>query len=440
MLAHRGARFRDAVKPGAALALALALIIIAGPVVEASSVITHGSRDRHWVALTFDDGWSADRCAQIADTLRARNVTATFLINGMIVRSAPKRWRTILRGFPVANHTLSHPWLTRSNEAEIRRQIQVNERATERVLGRPMQRLLRPPYGAYDQRVVRIAASMGYRVVLWDTSGVDTSAGSSTTVVRNATRGINGSIVLLHCGPAVTPAAIGPIISSYKARGFKFVDLATMLGLAPPDRACRVRNVDSGVTDSSFGQAVRAASAGDSLTVQGTCRGTVTVGKGLAVAGVRTASSGPPTLAGMDEGTVVTVRSGVSLKLADVTVRGGAADRGGGIANHGALVLRNVIVRGNEAREVGGGIINRGDLTLRGSISVRGNTSRAEAGGILNAGTLVMEGSSVVTHNVAGRPGGGVVNRGTLTGVRCGENVRDNVPDDCLEGGGQVED
>jgi peptidoglycan-N-acetylglucosamine deacetylase len=440
MRAHRGSYIRDAVTYRAAFALALAVVIIAGPVAEASSVITHGSRDRHWVALTFDDGWSADRCARIADTLRARNVTATFLINGMIVRSAPKRWRTILRGFPVANHTLSHPWLTRSSEAEIRRQIQVNERATERVLGRPMQRLLRPPYGAYDQRVVRIATSMGYRVVLWDTSGVDTSAASSTTVVRNATRGINGSIVLMHCGPAVTPAAIGPIIRSYRARGFRFVDLATMLGLAPPDMACRVRNLDSGVTNGSFGQAVRAATAGDSLTVQGTCRGTVTVGKDLAVAGVQTTRSGPPTLAGMDKGTVVTVRSGVSLKLADLTVRGGAAERGGGIDNRGGLVLRDVIVRGNEARDAGGGIINAGDLTLRGGTSVRGNTSRAEAGGILNAGTLVMEGRSVVTHNTAGRPGGGAVNRGTLTGVRCGENVRDNVPDDCLEDGGQLED
>jgi peptidoglycan/xylan/chitin deacetylase (PgdA/CDA1 family) len=434
MRAHRGTRCWNAVTPGAVFALALALITIVEPVAQASSVLTHGPRDRHWVALTFDDGWSADRCAQIANTLRARNVTATFLINGTIVRSAPKRWRAILRGFPVANHTLTHAWLTRSSEAEIRRQIVVNERVVERVLGRPMQRLLRPPYGAYDQRVLRLAGSLGYRVVLWDTDSKDSAAVASTTVVSNASRGINGSIVLMHCGPAVTPAVLGSIIGSYRARGFKFVDLAMMLGLAPPDMACRVRNVDSGVTKGSFGKAVRAAFAGDGLTVRGTCRGAVTIGRDLHVRGVRTATSGPPTLAGMDKGTVVTVRSGVSLKLSDLTVRGGAADRGGGIVNRGELVLRNVIVRGNEARDGGGGIVNDGDLVLRDSSSVRGNTARAEGGGILNGGSLALEDTSVVTHNHAGVPGGGVVNRGTITGVRCGENVHDNVPDDCLEG------
>jgi hypothetical protein len=93
-----------------------------------------------------------------------------------------------------------------------------------------------------------------------------------------------------------------------------------------------------------------------------------------------------------------------------------------------------VIVRGNEARDVGGGIVNDGDLVLRDSSSVRGNTARAEGGGILNGGSLALEDTSVVTHNHAGVPGGGVVNRGTITGVRCGENVRDNVPDDRLEG------
>jgi peptidoglycan-N-acetylglucosamine deacetylase len=414
--------------------LSMVLLVTVVPGTAASDVLSHGSRARHWIALTFDDGWNAARCAQIADTLRKRKVTATFLPNGTYVRAAPKRWRAILRGFPVANHTLTHAWLDRLSAADIRREISANETAIELALGRPMLHLLRPPYGAYDQHVVDVADALGYRTVLWDVDSFDTSTPSSATIAHNASQGINGSIVLLHCGPSATPAAVGSIISSYRARGFRFVDLATMLGLSPPApaMACRVRNAETHVTKGNLQAAVRAASAGDHLVLRGTCRGKTTIGKRLTIRGTRTRRSRAPTLAGMDHGPVLTVRTGTTATLTGITIRGGAADRAAGILNLGRLTLKDVVVRGNEARVAGGAIANKGQLWLRGSTSIRGNRSGGHAGGILNWGSLTMAGSSSITLNEAATSGGGLFERGSLTGVRCGENVRQNVPDDCV--------
>lgn len=418
-----------------AVATALALLMLVQLVDGAvgSQVLTHGSRDRHWVALTFDDGWDAGRCAQIADTLRKRRVTATFFPNGSIVRAAPARWRSILRGFVVANHTLTHAWLDRLSVEGIRREISTNEAVIEQALGRPMLRLLRPPYGAYDQQVLQVADALGYRTVLWDVDSGDTSTSSSTTVVRNATRGVNGSIVLMHCGPAVTPAALGSVISAYRARGFEFVDLATMLGLQKPvpPQACRVRNTRTGAVKTSLGAAIRAAATGDRLVLKGTCRGTATIGKDLSVKGRKVGRSGTPTLAGMDRGPVLTVRPWATAKLIGITVRGGAADRASGILNWGRLTLKGVTVRGNESRDAGGAIVNRGRLVLMGGTSIRGNTSGDRGGGVLNRGTLVMAQDASITRNRAATVGGGLYDRGTSVGVVCGRNVRGNAPDDC---------
>jgi peptidoglycan-N-acetylglucosamine deacetylase len=197
-----------------------------------AQVIRHGPRTRRAVALTFDDGWGEDACRSITDTLRAHGVKATFFINGIHLRDAPAKWRAILQGFPVANHTRTHRWLTRISEESIRRQIRLDERVHELVLGRPMLKLLRPPYGAYDDRVLRIAPELGYRrILLWDVSGGDAASGATVaSVVRHATRGQNGSIVLLHCGPSMTPAALPAIIRSYRSRGFDLVGLDTLLG------------------------------------------------------------------------------------------------------------------------------------------------------------------------------------------------------------------
>ncbi len=369
------------------------------------------------MALTFDDGWSIDRCTSIIHTLRAKRATATFFINGAYMKRDPKRWRSLLQGFPVANHTLSHPWLTRLGEAHIRSQIATNEHVVEGILGRPMLHLLRPPYGAYDSRVVRIGDDLGYRTILWDIDSGDTSSGTSVgSVIRYGIAGGTGAIVLMHCGPSVTPPAVASIIDSYRSRGYKLVDLGTMLHIGPPAepaeparpaRACRVRDARTGQTTGSLRKATAAASGGDTLTVQGICRGVTTLGKDLTIKGISTKTSGPPTLAGMGRGTVVTVRGDATVTFRALTIRGGAGGEGGGILNRGTLTLRDVSMHSNRATS-GGGILNIGHLALRGSSSVRNNT--------------------------ATESGGGILDRGTLAGVVCGGNVHGNTPDDCAEG------
>jgi peptidoglycan/xylan/chitin deacetylase (PgdA/CDA1 family) len=432
-----GARDRDHVAMRSRVwlipVLAVLLLVSMAPPAIASSVIGHGSREKHQVALTFDDGWSADRCEQIASTLRAYHVPATFFINGIYLRQARARWRRILKGFPIANHTYSHAWLDRLSRSGIRREISRNEAVIEQALGRSMLHLLRPPYGAYDGDVLAVADSLGYRTLLWDVDSGDTSPAPTTaSVISAATRGVNGSIVLLHCGPSVTPAAVAPVIRAYRARGFTFVDLPTMLGSRRRPTACHVRDVDSGLISRSFQVAVRAAAPGDHLVLRGTCRGTSRVGKRLTVEAVQTKRSGTPTLAGMGHGPVLTVAPGTRLELVGLTIRGGAALRGGGIANQGRLTLRNVIVRGNKATVGGGGVINTGQLTLRGTTAVRSNRSAGRAAGILNGGTLTMAGQSRVFNNTAAVVGGGIVNTGHLIAVTCGGNVHSNAPDDCF--------
>jgi peptidoglycan/xylan/chitin deacetylase (PgdA/CDA1 family) len=395
----------------AALGLCLMAVMVVGMGTQASSVLTHGSRARPWVALTFDDGWSADRCEQIVRTLRAKRATATFLINGSIVGGSPARWRAMLSGFAIANHTRTHPFLTHLGAADIRSQIVTNERIIEQALGRQMLPLLRPPYGAYDSQVVQVADSLGYRTILWDTSGGDTTSGATTSsVIRNATRGGNGAVVLLHCGPSVTPGAVGPIIDSYRARGYQLVDLAHMFGLAsaPPPDACRVKDVDAGTVRRSFRKAAAAASPGDRLLLRGTCRGSTAIAKDLLVRGTRTKDSGPPTLDAKGDGRVLTIRRGATVVLRNLTITGGSDPEGGGIRNVGTLSLRDVVVRANRSRH-GGGINNRPGavLHLNGETSVRGSRARF-GGGVWNAGSLTATGSSTIGRNVASRNGGGL--------------------------------
>ena len=92
-------------------------------------------------------------------------------------------------------------------------------------------------------------------------------------------------------------------------------------GASPSADACRVRNLDTGATARSLQEAVTLAHTGHRLTVRGICRGVSTIGKHLSISGIRTGASGPPTLDGDGQGSVVTVKRGVRVAIEDLRIR-----------------------------------------------------------------------------------------------------------------------
>jgi hypothetical protein len=92
-----------------------------------------------------------------------------------------------------------------------------------------------------------------------------------------------------------------------------------------------------------------------------------------------------------------------TLVLSGCTVSGNISwHEAGGIFNDGTLTISGGTVSGSLA-DYGGGIVNHGTLGLSGC-TVSGNLSIYEAGGIFNDGTLTVENSSFITGNTG--PGG----------------------------------
>lgn len=218
---------------GALLLSLLALLLAALPVSAASSVPTyHGSRHVKVVALTFDDGYSPLRVRQLLAILEKNHVPATFFPYANAMKLSPATWAMVARaGYPVGDHTVLHPNLTLLSSAAVRAQICGFRRIADPMLGRASIDWFRPPYGSWNARVATIAAACGYHhMLLWDVDTRDWSGISSSAIVARALAGTDGSIILMHAGPANTPAALQRIINGYRARGFKFVTIPQLLG------------------------------------------------------------------------------------------------------------------------------------------------------------------------------------------------------------------
>jgi peptidoglycan/xylan/chitin deacetylase (PgdA/CDA1 family) len=188
----------------------------------AATVVRKGRPSTGAVALTFDDGYNAEVCESIADRLRRAGAVGTFFINGQWLQQSPVRWRRILDGMEVANHTRSHRNLMREPHPVVINQIRSNEGIHLRVLGRPMLKVLRPPYGAHGPRVDRIAR--------WNVDTQDwRPKARARGIVRRAIDAPPGSIVLMHCGRPATAQALPAIIRHYQARGIELAGLSKVL-------------------------------------------------------------------------------------------------------------------------------------------------------------------------------------------------------------------
>jgi len=193
--------------------------------------------DGPYIAMTFDDGPSATLTPKLLDLLAAHHIKATFFVLGEMVAEHPEILaRAAREGHEIASHSWSHPNLAKMSQESVRGQLQRTDDEIKNTTGkRPT--LFRPPYGSITERQKRwIHDEFGYDVILWDVDPLDWKR-PGPAVVRNRilkeTR--PGSIVLSHDIHPGTIEAMPSTFDELEAKGFKFVTVSELLGMATPE-------------------------------------------------------------------------------------------------------------------------------------------------------------------------------------------------------------
>lgn len=193
--------------------------------------------DGPYIAMTFDDGPSAALTPKLLDLLAAHHIKATFFVLGEMVAEHPEILaRAAGEGHEIASHSWSHPNLAKMSQESVRSQLQRTDDEIKSTTGkRPT--LFRPPYGSITERQKRwIHDEFGYNIILWDVDPLDWKR-PGPAVVRNRilkeTR--PGSIVLSHDIHPGTIEAMPSTFDELQAKGFKFVTVSELLGMATPE-------------------------------------------------------------------------------------------------------------------------------------------------------------------------------------------------------------
>lgn len=183
-----------------------------------------------YVALTFDDGPSADVTPRVLETLKQYDAKATFFMLGSQVDYHPDMAKRVSdAGHEIGNHTKQHQDLTTLGPEEIRQEISSTSDTIANATGtRPY--LVRPPYGAYNDYVINDAANHGDSIVLWSVDSLDWQSRNANAINHEIQQQITpGSIVLMHDIHEATADALPELMEQLHQEGYQFVTVSQLL-------------------------------------------------------------------------------------------------------------------------------------------------------------------------------------------------------------------
>ena len=188
------------------------------------------------VALTFDDGPSPQYTPKLLALLKQNQAHATFFVLGDHVESYPWVVQAAMRdGNEIGNHSFDHPRFTKSDEPT--REEELERTTVDLDLLGCHSHLFRPPYSAYDQRLVAYLTNTHRQLVLWGIDSGDWRGLPAADIVHNVLSRVRpGAIIIFHdshekeqADRSPTVTALRVILPALRAQGYRMVTVSELM-------------------------------------------------------------------------------------------------------------------------------------------------------------------------------------------------------------------
>jgi peptidoglycan/xylan/chitin deacetylase (PgdA/CDA1 family) len=183
------------------------------------------------LALTVDDGVSSEVVLAYTQFAKDTGLRLTYFVNGVY-----KSWTDhvdLLRPMvddgqiQLANHTWLHPNLTKLPLVQVAEEFRQNHDFLWKTYGVDVRPYFRPPYGAHNEHVDRVAGDLGYTAnTLWSGDLKDHVLIPEAEIVKMAQAWLNPqSIVIGHLNHMPVTHVYGELVDIIRARNLRTVTL-----------------------------------------------------------------------------------------------------------------------------------------------------------------------------------------------------------------------
>ena len=190
--------------------------------------------DEKILYLTFDCGYENGATPAILDALKKHQAPAAFFVVGNFVRDNPDLIRRMTEeGHTVANHTLSHPDMSKISSVEnFQKELSGVESLYKEITGTDMIKYYRPPQGIYSTENLKMAQPLGYQTFFWSLAYVDWQQDDQPTheeaFDKLLSRVHPGAVVLLHNTSKTNGEIMEELLSKWEEMGYTFRPLSDL--------------------------------------------------------------------------------------------------------------------------------------------------------------------------------------------------------------------
>lgn len=186
--------------------------------------------EKKQVAISFDAAWGADKTQGIMDILEEYDAGGTFFLVGFWVDKYGDLVKEIdERGFEIGTHSNTHPDMTKLSADAMEKELTTCVDMIENITGKNVE-LFRPPYGAYNDTLIKTSEKLGLIPIQWSIDSLDwkgISAQEITTRIINNVK--NGSIILCHNNSDHILDALPMILDRLTAQGYTVTSVGDLV-------------------------------------------------------------------------------------------------------------------------------------------------------------------------------------------------------------------
>jgi peptidoglycan/xylan/chitin deacetylase (PgdA/CDA1 family)/tetratricopeptide (TPR) repeat protein len=179
------------------------------------------------VALTFDDGPHPKYTEQILALLRKYGIKACFFeLGSNISRSGDVAHKVFEAGHILANHSYSHPVLSKLSEAQRQKEIEDTSALLEKTAGKKTQ-LFRPPYGARNAAILQQLQADGLRSIMWNIDSMDWADPIPESIAMRVLHEIDQrhkGIILFHDIHKQSVLSLSTVIEELQRQNYTFLE------------------------------------------------------------------------------------------------------------------------------------------------------------------------------------------------------------------------
>lgn len=191
--------------------------------------IYEGNNAKKWAALTVNVDWGEEHLDEMLKLFDKNGIKVTFFVTGRWAKTNPLYVKKMADGgHEIGNHGFSHPHV---NNLTLRENIEEINKTSEvilRITGKHT-RFYAPPYGEFNDTVLKAAQQTGHKTVLWTVDTVDWQKPDPSIIISRVLENVhNGAIILMHPTPQAIQA-LPAIFQGLSEQGYQVVPLEKLI-------------------------------------------------------------------------------------------------------------------------------------------------------------------------------------------------------------------